>query len=256
MKMNDYQLLAGRTINPTLSDSDTMFHALHGMVGEVGEIHSLFQKVYQGHDIDVMHWLMGSATRRVVGMGMLSVYDKCARRSEETPGDASWSEAQYPPLTQSGFSPVIDVEDHNMVMMQLANGAQATYLQCHYSPEAERNYTFIGTKGRVENIGDHGECKVYVWTKRGPRETPDIVYNLKPVAGGHGGADIPIIDNFLDFIANGAKTNANPVAARDAVAVGVLGHYSMRNGNVPQEVPQLEPELLEYFALVMPMTSP
>ena len=55
MKMNDYQLLAGRTINATLSDSDTMFHALHGMVGEIGEIHSLFQKVYQGHDIDVMH---------------------------------------------------------------------------------------------------------------------------------------------------------------------------------------------------------
>ena len=200
------------------------------------------------HDIDVMHWLMNSSTRRVVGMGMLSVYDKCARRSSEEPGDASWSEAQYPPLTQTGFSPVIDVEDHNMVMMQLANGAQATYLQCHYSPEAERNYTFIGTRGRVENIGDHGECQVHVWTKRGPRSTPDIVYNLKPVSGGHGGADGPIIDNFLDFIANGAKTNANPVAARDAVAVGVLGHYSMRNGNIPQDVPQLEPELLEYFA--------
>ena len=200
------------------------------------------------HDIDVMHWLMGSVTRRVVGMGMLSIYDKCTRRSEDTPGDAKWDENQYPPLTLGGFSPVIDVEDHNMVMMQLANGTQATYMQCHYSPDAERNYTFIGTKGRVENIGDHDNCQVQVWTRRGPRATPDIVYNLKPVSGGHGGADGPIIDNFLDFIANGAKTNANPVAARDAVAVGVLGHYSMRNGNIPQDVPELEPELLEYFA--------
>ena len=200
------------------------------------------------HDIDVMHWLRGSVTRRVVGMGMLSIYDKCARRSEDTPGDAKWDENQYPPLTLGGFSPVIDVEDHNMVMMQLANGAQATYMQCHYSPDAERNYTFIGTKGRVENIGDHDNCQVHVWTRRGPRATPDIVYNLKPVSGGHGGADGPIIDNFLDFIANGAKTNANPVAARDAVAVGVLGHYSMRNGNIPQDIPELEPEVLEYFA--------
>ena len=200
------------------------------------------------HDIDVMHWLMGSVTRRVVGMGMLSVYDKCSRRSEDTIGDARWDERQYPPMTQTGFSPVIDVEDHNMVMMQLENGAQATYMQCHYSPDAERNYTFIGTKGRVENIGDHGNCAVHVWTRRGPRETPDIVYNLKPSPGGHGGADVPIIDNFLDFIANGAKTNVNPIAARDAVAVGVLGHYSMRNGNMPQDIPALEPELLEYFA--------
>ena len=200
------------------------------------------------HDIDVMHWLMGSSTRRVVGMGMLSVYDKCARRSADTPGNADWDNSHYPPLTQSGFSPEIDVEDHNMVMMQLANGAQATYMQCHYAPDAERNYTFIGTKGRVENIGDSGNCQVQVWTKRGPRETPDIVYHLKPVAGSHGGADDPIVDNFLDFIANGARTNANPVAARDAVAVGVLGHCSMRNGNIPMDVPPLEPELLEYFA--------
>lgn len=35
------------------------------------------------HDIDVMHWLMGSRTRRVVGMGMLSVYDRCSRRSPD-----------------------------------------------------------------------------------------------------------------------------------------------------------------------------
>lgn len=55
MKLNDYQLLAGRTMNPHLSDYDTMYHALHGMVGEIGEIHSMFQKVHQGHDIDVVH---------------------------------------------------------------------------------------------------------------------------------------------------------------------------------------------------------
>ena len=200
------------------------------------------------HDIDVMHWLMGSVSKRVVGMGMLSVYDKCARRDANTPGNAKWDEGQFPPLEQSGFSPVIDVEDHNVVMMQLANGSQAVYMQCHYAPDAERNYTFIGTRGRVENIGDYDNCQVQVWTRRGPRSTPDIIHNLKPVSGGHGGADDPIIDNFLDFIANGAKTNTNPVAARDAVAVGVLGHYSMRNGNIPMDVPPLENDLLEYFA--------
>ena len=116
-----------------------------------------------------------------------------------------------------------------------------------FEPSA-RNYTFIGTKGRVENIGDHGNCQVHLWTRRGLRATPDIVYNMKPVSGGHGGADDPIIDNFLDFVANGARTNVNPVAARDAVAVSVPGYYSMRNGNTQQEIPQLEPELLEYFA--------
>ena len=199
------------------------------------------------HDIDVMHWLMGSYTKRVVGMGMLSVYNRCARRSPDTEGCALWSSAQYPPLTQTGFSPVIDVEDHNMVMMQLENGAQAVYMQCHYAPDAERNYTFIGTKGRIENIADSGDAHIHVWTSRGSRQAPDIVYHVKPVAGTHGGADPVTVQNFLDFVRSDAKTNTVPIAARNAVATGVLGHLSMRNGNMPQEVPPIPEELVRYF---------
>ena len=199
------------------------------------------------HDIDVMHWLMGSHTKRVVGMGMLSVYNRCARRSPDVPGCAAWSDAHYPPLEQTGFSPVIDVEDHNMVLLQLENGAQAVYMQCHYAPDAERNYTFIGTKGRVENIGDSGDCRIHVWTRRGPRETPDIIYHLKPESGSHGGSDPMIVSNVLAFVRDGAPTNASPLAARDAVAAGVLGHKSMRSGNMPQDVPPLPPEIVRYF---------
>ena len=48
---NEYQALAARTINKQLSSREVTFHALHGMVGEIGEIHSLYQKTYQGHEI-------------------------------------------------------------------------------------------------------------------------------------------------------------------------------------------------------------
>ncbi len=200
------------------------------------------------HDIDVMHWLMGSYTKSVVGMGMLSVYNRCGRRSPETPGCARWSNAQYPPLTQTGFSPVIDVEDHNMIMMQLENGAQAAYMQCHYTPDAERNYTFIGTEGRIENIGDSGVCEIHVWNRRDSRQNPDIIYKIKPAHDGtHGGADVPIVNNFLDFVRFDAKTNTSPIAARMSVATGVLGHCSMRNGNNRQDIPALPAEVIEYF---------
>ena len=201
------------------------------------------------HDIDVMHWLMGSYTKSVVGMGMLSVYNRCARRSPDTPGCAVWNAAQYPPLTQTGFSPIIDVEDHNMIMMQLENGAQACYMQCHYAPNAERNYTFIGTKGRVENIGESNNCEVQVWTRRDSRLNPDVIYRIKPplVDSTHSGADAPIVQNFLDFVRFGAKTNTSPIAARMAVATGVLGHVSMRTGNNRQDIPPLPKKLVEYF---------
>lgn len=199
------------------------------------------------HDIDVMHWLMGGYTKSVVGMGMLSVYDKCERRSSDEPGCAKWDAAQYPPLEQKGFSPIIDVEDHNMIMMQLDNGTQASYTQCHYTPDAERNYTFIGTRGRVENVGDYGHCEVHVWTKRGPRETPDIIYKLKPLEGSHGGSDPAIVTTFLDFVRYGIKTNTSPIAARNAVAVGVLGHKSMRTGCNLQKIPDIPKDLIKYF---------
>ncbi len=199
------------------------------------------------HDIDVMHWLMGGYTKSVVGMGMLSVYDKCGRRSPETPGCAKWDSNHWPPLSLTGFSPIIDVEDHNMIMMQLDNGTQASYVQCHYTPDAERNYTFIGTRGRVENIGDHGKAEVHVWTQRGPRETPDIVYYLKEMAGGHGGSDIGIVQSFLNFVRYGTKTNTSPIAARNSVAAGVLGHQSMRTGCNRCDVPQLSQDMINYF---------
>ena len=200
------------------------------------------------HDIDVIHWLMNSYTTAVSGMGMLSVYDKCVRRTKETGERRTVDLKRFPPLEQDDFSQVIDVEDHAMIMLQMENGSQATYLECHYTPDYERNYTFIGTQGRIENIGDHGNCEVHVWTQRGARETPDIVYKLKEVEGGHGGADSGIVPNFLDFVRHGKRTNTSPVAARNAVAAGFLGHRSMRTDGSLQKVPQLSPQLIDYFA--------
>ena len=52
MNINMYQQLAARTINPAISHIETLLHALHGMSAEVGEIHSIYQKSYQGHEVD------------------------------------------------------------------------------------------------------------------------------------------------------------------------------------------------------------
>jgi len=55
MTGNEYQILAARTMNNKLGATDQMNHALHGMVGEIGEIHSIFQKYYQGHEVNTEH---------------------------------------------------------------------------------------------------------------------------------------------------------------------------------------------------------
>ena len=52
MTLNEYQSLASRTINKSLSESQVVMHALHEIASECGEIHGHFQKLYQGHEID------------------------------------------------------------------------------------------------------------------------------------------------------------------------------------------------------------
>jgi predicted dehydrogenase len=201
------------------------------------------------HDIDVIHWLAGDYTQRVTAMGRLSVYDKCARRDSATPGIAKSNVDFWPPLTNQGFSPQIDIEDHTMLLMQLANGVQASYLQCHYSPISTRNYVFIGTKGCVENIGTTGSCRVIVYTSRrqeGDFE-PDITYQLRPLSGTHGGADPAIVNEFLEFVRSGGPTKTNPVGARMAVAAGVQGTRSVRQNNGAYDIPPLDEKLAAYF---------
>ena len=49
MTGNEYQKLASRTLRFDTSKYQWEQHALHGMVGEIGELHSIYQKAYQGH---------------------------------------------------------------------------------------------------------------------------------------------------------------------------------------------------------------
>ena len=51
MDILDYFKAAKRTMNPMLTWEQMRNHALHGLAAEVGEIHSLYQKVYQGHEL-------------------------------------------------------------------------------------------------------------------------------------------------------------------------------------------------------------
>lgn len=55
MRLNEYQQLAARTINRELSEDQVIMHALHEIASEVGEIHGLYQKIYQGHTLEATH---------------------------------------------------------------------------------------------------------------------------------------------------------------------------------------------------------
>ena len=208
----------------------------------------LLQKA--AHDIDILHWLCGGYSKRVVGMGQLSVYSRITdRHGADDRGDASWHVDNWPPLAQKGLNPIVDVEDHSMMLMQLDNGVQASYQQCHYAPDGWRNYCVIGTRGRIENFGDSpGECVVRVWNRRAYYNPyGDEQHFIPPASGGHGGADPAIVAEFVRYVREGGTIATSAVAARQAVAAGCLATKSLREGNTPQDVPPVPPEWVEYF---------
>ena len=205
------------------------------------------------HDIDVIHWLAGAYSERVVALGKLSVYDRQRRRPEGTPHRVAIDEKNWPVDASADYSPEIDVEDHSMVLMNLTNGVQASYMQCHYAPDYWRNYTVIGTHGRIENVGDSGACEIHVFTTRHDRRSePDRVVSLQPEQGSHGGSDPRIVESFLRFVRDGTAPNTSPLAARNAVAAGCMATDSLRAGGEPRVVEPADQKLVDYFEAGQP----
>jgi predicted dehydrogenase len=193
------------------------------------------------HDIDMIHWLTGRYTRRVVAMGSLDFF------GGDKPNDLRCSDCEdidtcpdpYAVDTrqQCAFRQEVDVEDHDMLLMDLEGGIKAAYLQCQYTPDYRRNYCLIGTKGRMECkdlVGD-----VTVLTRRGNSAEflSDRTYHVKPAEGTHAGADPVIADDFVQMLLSGKEPIATPLAGRMSVAVGVKGAESLRNGSMPQDIP-------------------
>lgn len=204
------------------------------------------------HDIDVIHWLSGSVSRRVTALGGLVVYgditDRTERHGQLMP-DWYDPENNWPPSTLRGLNPVIDVEDLSMMLMQLDNGVLASYQQCHFTPDYWRNYTVIGTEGRLENFGDLVGARITLWSKRsGYRGDGDETFIVSDAEGGHGGADEAIMAEFLRFVRDGGATLTSPVGARDAVAAGCAATDSLRSGGLPQDVPPVAASVARWFA--------
>lgn len=208
----------------------------------------LLQKA--SHDLDVVHYLAGAYTRRVVGMGDLMLYgeikDRRERPDETMPDWFSFD--NWPPESATGLNPIVDVEDVSMMLMTLDSGVLASYEQCHFTPDYWRNYTVIGTHGRLENIGDTGGGVVKVWNRRREWEVAgDLEYPIDGVASGHEDADLATMREFLALLMDGTPTVVSPLAARAAVAAGALAAESIRSGSRPIDVPPLPPHVLEHF---------
>ncbi|WP_104086236.1 Gfo/Idh/MocA family protein [Arthrobacter sp. GMC3] len=191
------------------------------------------------HDLDVIHWLAGGRTERVVAMGGSTLYDQTGTRRSASDSDfiPHPTLKLWPPTAQTDLNPVIDVEDLSMVLMDLDNGVFASYQQCHYTPDYWRNYTVIGTEGRIENFGDAAGAVIRLWNTRSNYSAQgDREYPVEGTGAAHEEADVATVKEFLDFVEFDASTDVSSVYARDAVAVAVEATLSIRDNSRPRNV--------------------
>lgn len=205
------------------------YHDWHGTSKNTTSL--LLQK--GSHDLDVIHWITGKYTQKVSAFGSLDFFGGDKPNDLTCPTcDLKDTCTEYSPhtLTQCAFREEIDVEDNNMVMMELEGGIKASYLQCHFTPDYQRNYTFIGTKGRIENSELEG--KVRVWTRKSNswNELSDVTYDIKKEEGSHGGADPKITEDFVNLVLYDKQPLTTPFAGRMSVAVGCAATESIRAG--------------------------
>jgi len=201
----------------------------------------LLQKA--SHDFDMIHWISGYYTKSVAAFGSLDFYGGNKPNNLECPNcpdkDTCTEYQEWPYHQYCVFRKEVNVEDNNVVIMDLDNGIKATYTQCHFTPDYFRNYTFIGTEGRIENFDN--TSKVVVLTRDKGKKWGNLAnrtYDVKIAKGDHGGADLLICKDFIDMIDKNKEPIATPVSGRMSVAVGCAATESLRSGG---KVIEIEP---------------
>jgi predicted dehydrogenase len=235
---------------------DWYFHDWHG--SRKNSTGLLLQKA--SHDIDMIHWITGAYTKRVSGMGSRVYYggDKpddlrcpeCPEKDtcvEYYKADEGHGDERVNTMDCCVFRNEIDVEDQSVIMMELEGGIQATYMQNHFTPDYFRNYTFIGTEGRIENMDDYTKVVVKLRDRSNRwKNLADQIVEVKPLSGTHGGADPVICRDFIEMLQSDKKPVATPLAGRMAVAVACEATASIRDNSGLRDIPSI-PQDLESF---------
>jgi len=215
------------------SGSDWYFHDWHGTFANTGGL--LLQK--GSHDFDIINWFAGSRVQQVSAIGSRDVFggDKpnglrcpqCGERHacpERMPDDH--------PRTQCAFRREIDCLDNHMVLMEFENGVKASYDECHYTPDDNREYIFIGTKGKLKLDDRAGKLTMEL------RHSGDVM-EYRPSAGreGHGGGDPRLIEDLAHAIDSRTQPLAGVKAGLESIRVGLMAHESIRrDGQVVRDL--------------------
>ncbi|MET7988023.1 Gfo/Idh/MocA family oxidoreductase [Streptomyces sp. NPDC005281] len=193
------------------------------------------------HDIDWLQYVLGQPPVRVSSFGRLSHFrpenrpegaaDRCLDCSVESAcpysarreygdrlarGEHHWPlsvvvddftpKALETALREGPYGRCVyacdnDVVDHQVVSMEFASGATATFTMTAFTEQADRRTRIFGTRGELR--GDGESLSVYDFLTRTEEAVGLSAPGAMDAAGGHGGGDAALMDAFVAAVATG-----------------------------------------------------
>ncbi len=205
------------------------------------------------HSLDLVNWYVGSRPVRVYAEGGLDVFggdepnDKRCRDCEKKDSCPYFIDHRKFRMDYGVVIPVEDkcvwareceVEDNCIIVIRYENGAKMSYLECHFTPDYTREFTFIGDKGRLYGFYNNEQEFKIVVTYRHSKKV-DTYYPPK-ISGGHGGGDPRIQEEFLDRVLSGKPSMSGALDARNSAAIAIAAAESVETGQ-PVEIPPYSP---------------
>ncbi len=243
------ELKTGWVLHSVGAGSDWYFHDWHGTMANTGGL--LLQK--GSHDFDIINWVADSKVKRLAAFGSRDFFggdkpndlvcQECEERNTCTEGireshiqwkrpDGKSTGVHYNCWrNQCAFREEIDVLDNHQVLLEYENGVKVCYVECHYTPDDNREYIFIGTKGKLKLDDAKDKLTIEIRNSMYDRKE-EIVYSNLQSSEGHGGGDKNILDDFVYALNTGKQPNAGGEAGFEAIQVGLLAHKAIKEGEI------------------------
>lgn len=206
------------------------------------------------HSLDIANWLIDDSPRRVYASGGLDVFGgnepefkRCDDCDEK--GTCPYYRDMNFRIDFGGkddmhndycvYSKACDVSDNSLVIVDYERGARLSYMECHFTPEYTREFTFVGDKGKLTGFyNNEQDFKIMVW-KRFEKE-PTYYYPEKVTGVGvsaHGGGDYGILKSFSSYVHAGESCMIGIKGARDSAAIACAAFESEETG-MPVMIPK------------------